>query len=313
MSEYGFYLERARKASAMLTSMESAAVRRPHDAGLRLNVTSAQRLLARVENDLGAVAARDKVDLCRYRLVVSENSLFTVRGVSNSLRAFQEVFSFVYDALADGPKQTARLSRARHEETALEFGYSFEGSLGIVLIAPGQVSLFGEGKFDGTLDAINGVFDTSSEDALRDKVRALGRASIQKIYEWSNINFGEGFAVDLKWLTPSTIHKGRYLEWKEFERIASLIGRTSDSTIDTITAPGVLVGLSSVSKTFHFVIPDGETYRGQLAEGFPVSREWTINHPYIAEIGSDKITRLSTGEEITRHHLRSLARIIQRI
>jgi hypothetical protein len=309
MSEYGFYLERARKASAMLASMEIAASRRPGDLALRLNVMSAQRLLARTERELVTVALREQIDLCRYRLIATGNGKFSVRGVSRSLGAFQEVFSFVYDAIADSPKQIARLPRARHDETSLEFGYTFDGSLGVVMIATRSLSLFGSSEFGAALDEINGVFDTTIEEDLREKVKKLGRASIQKIYEWSNINFAERFGVDLRWLTPSTIHKGRYLEWKEFERITSLIGRTSDTETKTISAVGTLVGFSSAFGTFHFVEPEGESFRGQVVQTFPTTREWTVNRTYIAKIEIRKITRLATGEEVVRNYLRDLEEV----
>lgn len=306
MSDYGFYLERARRAHAMLSAMEVAASRRPTDAALRLNVSSAKRLADRAAQELEKVAVNEQLDVCRYRLVAADSGTFSVRGVSRSLGAFQEVFTFVYDALASSPKQIARLAQDRYDETALEFGYSFEGSLGVVLVAPGGRSLFGSSKFDDALDAINAIFDISDENELRDAAVRIGRASVQKVFEWSNVNFREGFAVDLKWLTPSAIHKGRYLEWKQFERLASLIGRTSDVDTKFIVARGVLVGFSSVSKTFHFVEPDGEAYRGQLSEGFPSTREWTINRSYVADLGVEKTIRLATGDEITRYRLRDL-------
>jgi hypothetical protein len=306
MSEYGFYLERARTTQAMLATMESAARRRPSDLALRINVASARKIADRAEQELEAVVIGEQIDLCRYRLIAPENGLFSVRGVSHSLGAFQDVFTFVYDALTDAPKQIARLARARHDETSLEFGYTFEGSLGVVLMAPRHLSLFGAGKFDDSIDAINAIFDISDEDELRDVAKRIGRAAVQKVFEWSNINFGEGFSVDLKWLSPSTIQKGRYLEWKQFERIAGLIGRTSDSEVRTITSRGVLVGFSSVAKTFHFVEPEGEAYRGQLSETFPVTREWTINRSYTAEIELEQKTNLATGDDIIRYRLRHL-------
>lgn len=56
MSDYGFYLERARKAHAMLSAMEAAASRRPADAALRLNVSSAKKLANRAAQELEKVA-----------------------------------------------------------------------------------------------------------------------------------------------------------------------------------------------------------------------------------------------------------------
>jgi hypothetical protein len=306
MSDYGFYLERARKAHAALAALEVAAARRPTDRGMRLNVASAMKLAERADKELEDVAVSEQIDVCRYRLDVLENGDYLVRGVSRSLNAFQDVFTFVYDALVDSPKNIARLSRDRYDETAFGFGYTFAGSLGVLLIAPGSLSLFGEGRFDKTLDEINAVFDVTHESGLREAAKRIGKAGIQKVYEWSSVNFSERFSVDLKWLTPSTLHKGRYLSWREFERMTSLIGRTSDRETTSFSTTGVLVGFSSVGKTFHFVEPDGEAYRGQLSEAFPYSQEWTVNRSYFAEIEFEKVTRLATGEDVKRYRLHSL-------
>jgi hypothetical protein len=290
----------------MLSAIEAVAARNPADLGMRLNVASAQKLAASADRDLNEIAAKEQIDLCRYRLFASHSGIFSVRGVSRSLDTFQEVFSVVFDATADTPKQKARLSKDRYQETALEFGYSFAGSLGVVLIAPGQLSLFGEGKFDRTLDTINSVFDIRDDDELRDTTRRIGKAGMQKIYEWSYANYIAGFSVDLKWLTPSTLQKGRYVEWTQFERVTSLIGRTSEQEATEQSVFGVLVGFDSVSKTFHLVEPNGDSFNGLLAESFPVSRKWTINQPYQADITVEKTTRLATGEEIRRFRLQRL-------
>ena len=306
MSVYGSYLERARAASSMLSSMEMAAGRRPADLGLRLNVLSARKIAERAERELEQISAREHIDICRYRMVVSGRDSFSVKGVSRSLDTFQEMFTFVYDAIEDAPKNIARLPRDRRSETALEFGYTFAGSLGVVLVAPGQLSLFGGGKFDDALDAINAMFDISAEDGMRDAARRLGKAAIQKVFEWSNANFGEGFDVDLKWLTPSSLQKGRYVPWIEFERVVGLIGRTSDKITTDFSTHGTLVGFSSVARTFHFVVPDGDSFKGQLAEAFPADQEWTINHPYAADLSSERTTTLATGDDVNRYRLHGL-------
>ena len=87
------------------------------------------------------------------------------------------MFSQIYDAMTRGPRDRAGVPPERRQETALEFGYSFSGSLGVVLVMPGQLSLF-EGKFDRTLDAINQMFEIQDDDHLRDAARNIGRAAI---------------------------------------------------------------------------------------------------------------------------------------
>ena len=66
------------------------------------------------------------------------------------------------------------------------------------------------------------------------------------------------------------------------------------------------MGFDSVFKTFHFVEPDGESYKGQIAKDFPTYQDWTVNRRYEAVIQSEVTTRFSTGEETTKYRLASL-------
>jgi hypothetical protein len=305
MSEYGFYLDRARKASEMVSEMEAAVVRNPTDRGFRANLASALKLVARTEDELLSVAQREQVDVCRYRLVPVVVNEFAVRGVSRSLDTFQEMFSHIYDALIRGPRSRAGLPPERRQETTLEFGYTFSGSLGVVLVMPGQMSLF-EAKFDRVLDTINLVFDIQDDEGLRNEAKKIGRAAIQKVFEWSQANTGAGFEIDLRWVTPGSLEKGRYIERKQFSRVAAIIERTIDSDITPFAATGTLVGINSKIGTFHFVVPDGDSYKGYLEDGFPATKEWAINHVYDAVIVTETTIRFATGEESRRYRLRSL-------
>ncbi len=306
MSEYGSYLERARKASAMVSRMEAAIARNPADRSLLVNLASAKKLAGRVEQEFIDIASKEQVDICRYRIVAPITDQFDVRGVTKSLESFQDAFSFIYDAKIHGGRLLANIPPERRQETNLQFGYSFSGSLGIVLVAPGQLSLF-EGKFDSTLAALNQIFDVSDDDEIRGAARSLGRAAIKKIYDWAQSNFGAGFDVDLRWTTSDSKITGRYIERKDFQRVASVIGQTSDVVSDKITSLGVLVGFNSKLRNFHFVVPDGDAaFRGKLDESFSATEEWTVNRSYVATVIAETVTRFSTGEETTRYRLQSL-------
>ena len=305
MSAYGSYLERARRAAAMVSGMEAAIARNPVDRSLRLNLASAQMLADRAEEEFLEVARSEHVDVCRYKLVATGDDEFGLRGVSRSLDAFQEMFAHVYDAHAHGPRQRAGIPPERRQEAALEFGYSFAGSLGVVLLAPGQLNLF-DSKFDIVIQIINQIFDVRDDDELRDAAQRIGKAAVQKVYEWSQINFGSGFEVDLQWLNPASIHRGRYIPRSNFERVSSIIGQTSDKEVIPISTTGLLVGFNSVMKTFHLVEPDGDSFKGHLEDAFPLTREWTVNQMYDAVIIAEATTRYATGEEVKHYRLREL-------
>ena len=129
---------------------------------------------------------------------------------------------------------------------------------------------------------------------------------MRKIYEWSEANHDAGYDLDLRWTNANALESGRYVEAKQFGKLAELISLTSDSISKPIQTTGTLVGFDSVYKTFHLVEPNGESFKGQLAKDFPMHRDWTINRRYEALIQSDVATKFSTGEETARYSLSSL-------
>ena len=302
MSQYAFSLERARAAAAMVSGLEDRLAHNPDDLALRISLSSAVRMAERMERELYEVAASEQVDLCRYRLVRHTGPGFALSGVSRSLAAFQETVSYVYEALAGRPLKRAALTDNALRRSELLFGYSFAGSLGVVLLAPSERRLF-DTKFDDVVKTIGEVFDTESNDELRDVARTIGRAAVNKVFEWASANAEAGYDLDLRWTNSNSVEMGRYVQARQFGKLASLISLTSEVEHTPIRTEGVLVGFDSVFKTFHLVEPDGESYKGGLADEFPLRKDWTINRTYGAAIVKDDTTKFSTGETATKYRL----------
>ncbi len=306
MSDYAFFLNRAREAAALVSQLEVAFARDPSDRALRVTLSSALRMAERTEQELYSIASAEQVDLIRYRLVHHVTEAFGIHGVSRSLELFQESVSYIYEAVTGQPRVRAGLTRAAKQDSELLFGYSYAGSLGMVLLAPSSRGLFVT-KFDDVIQTINSIFDIADNYELRDAAKKIGPAAVRKLYEWSQANYEEGYDLDLRWTNASAVESGRYLETKQFGRLANLISLTSDVKKKTHATTGILVGFDSVYKTFHFVEPDGESYKGQLGKDFPMHQDWTVNRRYEALILSEVMTKFSTGEETTKFQLSSLA------
>lgn len=291
-----------RQASALTSKLEAALATAPSNAALRLNLSSAHKMMERAEAELQSIAKIEQVDLFKYRIVNAAAESYLLQPVTASLGLFQDVFSYIYDALISGPKQRARLSRGVSDETAMQFGYSFAGSLGVVLIAPSSMSLFG-GKFEPSVQALFDLFEVSDDDEVKDAAKILGRAAIQKIYQWSEVNFRAGYDLDLSWVASSDRFRGRYIDANQFAHIADIIGRTSEIETRPINIRGVLVGINTVLRSFHFVEPEGESFKGILADEFPANIEWIVNQRYIADIEEEVVIRYATGDETRRYRL----------
>lgn len=297
MLAFEFYMQRARSAAARAAELERALSVDPSNAALRINLRSAQRLFERAEAEFRDIATKEEKDIVRYRLVCASSDEYLLPDLSNSWSSFQQLFSTIFDAFSDGPKERARISAKRRIETSFGFAYSFSGSLGVVLTVPSAKNLF-FGKFEQTVQAINEIFSIDDPDEVRDMARKIGRASVQKIFEWSRANSRAGFDLDLSWEPIGGRAFGQYIEQEKFTQIAEIIDATSDEESIAITEVGVLVGINTTRKTFHFVVPDGASYVGHLSPLFPSDKEWSVNKRYSAEISVKKTVKLATGQEV---------------
>jgi hypothetical protein len=126
MSDYASALERTREAFASVARLERASQRRD-DAAIQINLRSKQRLAERFQAELFALAERQHIDVCRYRLIPNTDETYDIIPVVRSLERFQELFSLTYDALTHGAKRVARIGPALARETALEVGYTYGG------------------------------------------------------------------------------------------------------------------------------------------------------------------------------------------
>lgn len=305
MSDIVSYVDKARRANNQVAVISEALMKAPDDRGLRVSLASAQKLAARAEADAMDAAQEKHIDVVRYRLVERTRQDFRVNDVTRSLGAFQDLLSHTFHALKSGPKTRAGVTAEVRETTALNFGWTFPGSLGVVLLAPSEYNLF-EGRFDATVAAMRDLVNSADEHEIKDAGKALGSAVVQKAFDWASANTKGDFDLDLQWRLSEGRMVGGLIEKTTFERFVDAVAVTRDVDSKVIASRGVLVGINSQTKTFHFVVPDGESFRGRFDDTFPAQHEWAINHPYEAELLAQTVLEYATNEERTTYRLRQL-------
>jgi hypothetical protein len=171
---------------------------------------------------------------------------------------FQELFSQIYDAQKRGSGKTrARITEDIVEETQFDFGFSYPGSLGVVLLAQGESGFF-LGKYDITIDAFLELLTVKDEDGIRDLSRSLGEAVVKKVYDWSLVNASAGYSVDIDWTTSRAARKGAMIEAGTFGRIVEIINRTSDVERHLIRVSGLLIGIDAKTGNVPLAVEIGE-------------------------------------------------------
>jgi hypothetical protein len=272
--------------------VERVAQEFPDDPFVRENLISLQRDADDLEAQWAAQARSAQQEVCRYRMIPVMAGHYALRHVTKSLLDFQELFSQVVDALENGVKKRARLSEATADETAFEFAFSYAGSLGIALSIQSQMLLF-EGRYDRAVEAFMQVVDSSSEDDVRELAATLGQAVVKRTFDWSLVNVDANYSVDLRWTNLAGHQRGGMIGLSTFNRLASIIGRTSDETRTTFVSDGILLGLDTQTRRFR--IADQEaTYAGALSSSFSTAAVWHINARYRATLVSQETTEYAT-------------------
>ena len=306
MSDYASAAEFARRASASVERLERALSRDPASASLQINLAARRRYLRKAEADLYVSAEYNQVDICNYRLLPEATNRFLVSSISPSLLAYQLVFSQIYDAIKNGAKQRAVIGAEAAEASAMEFGYTYSGSLGFVLLAPSERD-FIEGKLDSSIDAVFQVLEIGSEDEVRDIARNLGEAVVKRVHDWSKVNVDGGYAIDLRWNRSDGRQLGQVVGLGHMEKIVSIISSTSDEKTRSISFVGTLVGLNVDSGAFQLSAPDevGD-YRGVLAESFNRAEAHAVPGIYRATLSEATTVAYATGRITTKFQLQRL-------
>ena len=308
MSAYASAAERARKALASLHRAELLAREHPESSALKIKLMARKRLAERMQESLLSVAKDQHVDVCDYRIVPEGDERFKLSDVSQSLNAFQKVFTQVYDALARGPKKKAVTSREIQEETVLEFGYSYAGSLGLVLLAPSTRDFF-SGKYDASVAAMFQVLEISDSDDVKDMSVNLGPAVINRIYEWVSVNAEAGYALDVSWLRSDGVRVGGYMPSSHLGMVAKIIEKTSDEEVSEVDESGTLVGIDYQNRTFHFIGTVAGNIKGALSD-FYTNEEVSVPGIYVAKLRRSSVTHYATGKIDEKYELISLNAIV---
>lgn len=300
-------VDRLRRAYQEIERVQTVAHNFPDDIFVRANLDSLLYDARQLEDDWATQTRLAQQETIRYRMIPQHVTAYTVRSVTKSLLDFQELFAQVYDALQNGAKKQARLAADIVRQTTMNIAFTYPGSLGVAMSMDAQPDLF-TGQFDSAVDAFMQTVQAKDEDDVREMARYLGVAVVRKTFDWAKVNLDARYSVDLDWVTASGIHRGGMISIESFNRIVSVISRTSDTERSGLEVKGILVGFDSKKRRFRFVDPDGDDFAGPLSETFPAGQIWPVNDRYVADIEVEQTTEFATDTTRRVYRLKQLNR-----
>ena len=298
--------EKLRDTSAAIANLEKMAIDYPDSRALSLMAKSLEKRQKVLDSKFRIEADNLGIDVCTYR-IFGEYERQTLRDLVQALGDFQSLVSVVYDAVKTKiPKIRARFTPDITAETEFGFGYTFPGSVGVVLTIPNQRLLIGESYLDQSFYEISNMAKAKDSSEVLGFAKRLGAASIRALYKWALDHDNSGLGVNIEWRREQVIRSRLLTQQPEFERLHKTIEQTSEQTSMEREIIGELEGADVIRKTFHIKLDDGEDIKGSFVDA--ISEEQTVELPkrYRAIVIRTEQIIYSTEKEIVSYHLTKL-------
>lgn len=305
MSEIASVVERTRKAFATVSRLEDAIARQPLERSLHLNLAAMRKVAAQAQEQLMHLSEMQQIEVCSYRLLPAATDSYGLAHVSRSFLEYQNLFTQVHDAICNGARQYAVWGPEAEQESALEFAYTYSGSLGVVLLAPSERDFF-KGRLDLSIDALFEIMEIKQRGDVREVKEKYGKPVVKRMHDWSEANVKGGFATDVRWNRSDGRKLGQVVERETMAHILQLMAEASDEKRRDIDIEGILVGGDVMSGSFHFVEPNKDGYRGSFAPDYSAVTTLTLGQRYYAKITEIVTEKYATEQIVKRYELRSI-------
>jgi hypothetical protein len=310
MSRFLQVTDELRDLHGELSRLERVIADNPEAESLTIDLQSLSKRQRRLETEFSQLAAKGAIDVVRYRLVPTAEDRVPLRAMTRALDRFQATVSTIFAAKKkmESRGQRARLSQEVNAASGFDFGYSFAGSLGIVLTLPQDRVLFG----DSALDEAMAAFFSGASATSREEVIAIahehGVSSVRRLYEWSAAHADFSMAADINWLRSSETRKRLQVAPPSLRKLKAIIEETSETTDEPLTLVARLPGLDTENRTFHMVASDERDIEGRWSEHFSYDPSYVLDMPYEADLVKRTKVHFAFDKEETEWLLVALRR-----
>jgi hypothetical protein len=171
--------------------------------------------------------------------------------------------------------------------STLNYGYSYSGSLGIVMYAFNEELLPSGSTLDQAVHEVLSLTGETDLVAVREKADRFGKAAIRSFYSWTKTQTDAGMALDIKWKRGSEIKEGKIIQPEQLRVIQDIIKMAGDTRESPEVVNGLLVALNLTGKGyFKIVFPDEsrDEISGSLDPEFSRRETHELPHHYEATL-----------------------------
>ena len=296
MSELLEIEEQLRDTSEAIAKTEQAVATDPSSAAARSMLRSFERRRQRLESEFSAVAKEMGVDVCAYRFF-SDLSRPLAAPLCSAIVDFQNLYSLAYDAIKHGAKKTARrLPPDVVQATSFGFGYTFTGSLGVVLTFENSDRLLIETALDESMREIAALAQARSSADVLACGKRLGAPVVRAAHRWASNHADSSFGAEIAWKKGADVLVNLLMEAEQFSELVEAISATTETTDEEIEMVARLAGADVDKKRFHLTLEDGEI-SGAFSNEIPAEQTFEVGRPYKVKLRKRVKVYYSTEKE----------------
>lgn len=297
MSELLDIQEKLRDTSAAIAQFEQAIAQEPSSASAAAMLQSFEKRRNVLEEEFQRTAKRVGTDACSYRFF-SDFVRPTVTPLCAALSDFQTLYSVVYDAIKSGPKkQSRKLPPDVVDESSFFFGYTFSGSVGVVLMFDNEKRELFESSLDDAMQAVFELASARSSADILERGRRLGVSAVRAVHKWASAHAASALGADIEWKKGHEVVSRLLMQVPDLAHLAGIISDTSEVIEETIEFVGRLAGADVDQRRFHLQLDDGTDIKGGFSDMVPADRTFEVGMTHAVTLRKKVRVYYSTERE----------------
>lgn len=292
-----------RELTAAIARAERNAVLYPEYPSAYVTVRSPEKFKSRLVDQFQAEAAINRVNTCSYKIEHNQTFGPAISGVTAAVGLFQSIFTSAYHAMKTGIKKTAKVSAESVDATALEFSYSFPGSVGIMMTLKNDSSLFGDSLVDEAMRKTLELLSATSSADLDRVTEVVGLPAVRLAHEWAQRNEKVGFGAEVKWRPEERGTLFARVQPPQVSKLSNILSLYTQKEVFSVI--GSLDSLSMSEQTFAMMVKD-KKITGTFDKAISQNKPASLPVMYWAKLTVATRAALRDGKEEVTYHLEQL-------
>lgn len=280
MSDILYLQEQLQDTSEAIAKSQQAVASDPASKAATAMLRSVEKRREKLEHQFLLAAQELGVDVCSYRFF-SDLIRPLVSPLCNALIEFQSLYSLAYDAIKYGPKKPGKkVSPDVIEETAFGFGYTFAGSLGVVLTFDNSKRLLFETALDESMREIETLARATTSADVSACGKRLGAPVVRAAHRWASAHAESSLGAEIAWKKGDDVLVNLLLEARSFADLVETIGTTTETITEEMEMVAKLAGADTEKRTFHLVLPDEGEIQGRFSDEISHDQTFEVGRPH---------------------------------